>query len=129
LLPIATLGGAPLLSFAVALVGAGLAALAVDVGRRVRRRMSARADAGASPPGGASRFRAATTVGAVVAVAAPLVLGAALTPTLPSMDDGPQLTVAAVQGNVPRLGLSFNAQRRAVLDMHVKRTVELAADV
>jgi apolipoprotein N-acyltransferase len=37
--------------------------------------------------------------------------------------------VAIVQGNVPRLGLDFNAQRRAVLDNHVDATVTLAADV
>jgi apolipoprotein N-acyltransferase len=34
-----------------------------------------------------------------------------------------------VQGNVPRLGLDFNAQRRAVLDNHVSETLRLAADV
>ncbi len=39
------------------------------------------------------------------------------------------VTIAAVQGNVPRLGLDFNAQRRAVLDNHVRVTEELAADV
>jgi apolipoprotein N-acyltransferase len=39
---------------------------------------------------------------------------------------GRAVTVAIVQGNVPRLGLDFNAQRRAVLDNHVKATVELA---
>jgi apolipoprotein N-acyltransferase len=38
-------------------------------------------------------------------------------------------TVAIVQGNVPRLGLDFNAQRRAVLDNHVTATEKLAADV
>jgi apolipoprotein N-acyltransferase len=38
-------------------------------------------------------------------------------------------TIAAVQGNVPRLGLDFNAQRRAVLDNHVRVTEQLAADV
>ncbi|WP_238072160.1 apolipoprotein N-acyltransferase, partial [Rhodococcus zopfii] len=37
--------------------------------------------------------------------------------------------VAAIQGSVPRLGLDFNAQRKAVLDNHVARTLELAADV
>lgn len=31
-------------------------------------------------------------------------------------------TVAAVQGNVPRMGLDFNAQRRAVLANHVRET-------
>jgi apolipoprotein N-acyltransferase len=39
------------------------------------------------------------------------------------------VTVAAVQGNVPRLGLDFNSQRRAVLDYHVRRTLQLADDV
>jgi apolipoprotein N-acyltransferase len=45
-----------------------------------------------------------------------------------STSDG-QAVVALVQGNVPRAGLDFNAQRRAVLDNHVARTVQLAADV
>src|SRR5699024_4941195 len=36
------------------------------------------------------------------------------------------IKVAAIQGNVPRLGLEFNAQRRAVLDNHVNVTQELA---
>src|SRR5262249_18075634 len=39
------------------------------------------------------------------------------------------VTVAVVQGNVPRLGLEFNAQRRAVLDNHVRETLRLAEDV
>jgi apolipoprotein N-acyltransferase len=43
--------------------------------------------------------------------------------------DGPAVTVAIVQGNVPRLGLEFNAQRRAVLDNHVNATLDLAAQV
>jgi len=43
--------------------------------------------------------------------------------------DDPSITVAAVQGNVPRLGLEFNAQRRAVLDNHVRETAQLADDV
>ena len=43
--------------------------------------------------------------------------------------DDPTVTVAAIQGNVPRLGLEFNAQRRAVLDYHVRETIELAEDV
>lgn len=42
---------------------------------------------------------------------------------------GDDIVVAAVQGNVPRLGLEFNAQRRAVLDNHVRRTLQLADDV
>ena len=44
-------------------------------------------------------------------------------------ETGPVKTIAIVQGNVPRLGLEFNEQRRAVLDNHVKATLQLAADV
>jgi apolipoprotein N-acyltransferase len=49
----------------------------------------------------------------------------------PSTDESndPVVTVAAVQGNVPRLGLDFNAQRRAVLDNHVQETLRLADEV
>jgi apolipoprotein N-acyltransferase len=48
---------------------------------------------------------------------------------IPTPTDGKPVTVAVIQGNVPRLGLDFNAQRRAVLDNHVKETLQLAADV
>ena len=41
----------------------------------------------------------------------------------------PAVTIAAIQGNVPRLGLDFNSQRRAVLDNHVRVTMQLADDV
>lgn len=44
-------------------------------------------------------------------------------------DNGSTAHIAAVQGNVPRLGLDFNAQRRAVLDNHARRTELLARDV
>ena len=41
----------------------------------------------------------------------------------------PTAVVAVIQGNVPREGLEFNEQRRAVLDNHVKETFKLAADI
>ena len=37
--------------------------------------------------------------------------------------EGPTARIMAVQGNVPRPGLDFNAERRAVLDNHVEVTV------
>ncbi len=40
-------------------------------------------------------------------------------------EDVGQVRVAAIQGNVPRMGLDFNAQRRAVLRNHVNQTLEL----
>lgn len=112
LLPLASLGGAPLLSFAVALIGSAIAVLIVAI---VDWKYAS--------------YRLATVAGLVLAaLIAPIAaLGAAA--TLPAMDSGEQITVAAVQGNVPRLGLDFNAQRRAVLDMHIARTLQLAADV
>lgn len=40
-----------------------------------------------------------------------------------------EIKVAAIQGNVPRLGLDFNAQRRAVLANHARVTEELEEPV
>ncbi|QDQ99388.1 apolipoprotein N-acyltransferase [Tomitella fengzijianii] len=105
LLALARIGGAPGLSFAVALSGAAVAGLLTSLARR--------------------RFRRGLLFGAC-----------ALTPVaaavaLPDTGSTPRqnATVAVVQGNVPRLGLDFNAQRRAVLDNHVAQTEKLAADV
>jgi apolipoprotein N-acyltransferase len=72
---------------------------------------------------------AALAVAAVLAV--PLVGAVAWLPLPGSSltDGGPATTVAIIQGNVPRAGLDFNAQRRAVLDNHVQQTLELAAAV
>ncbi|QBJ94599.1 apolipoprotein N-acyltransferase [Rhodococcus sp. ABRD24] len=109
LLPLASLGGAPLLSFGVALTGAGLAAAIVAAARRKSARTVATTIA----------VTACATVAAVAAV--PYVHA--------QSTDGHKITVAAIQGSVPRLGLDFNAQRRAVLDNHVRRTFELADDV
>ncbi len=101
---LAALGGAPLVTFAVALIG-GLLAYAVH---------------------SAIRHRAVpTAVGLTTAV---LLLLSGLVLGTPS-GAGPTVTVAVVQGNVPRLGLDFNAQRAAVLRNHVDATVALAARV
>jgi apolipoprotein N-acyltransferase len=62
-----------------------------------------------------------------LAAGAVLVLGPALVPV--AQPAGAPVTVAIVQGNVPRLGLDFNAQRRAVLDNHVRATEDLAKQV
>jgi apolipoprotein N-acyltransferase len=100
-------GGAPLVTFAVALAGSLLAALALALRRR-RVRPAVPALAG------------------IVALVAVTALATAAgdwqtTQTRP-------YTVAIVQGNVPRLGLDFNAQREAVLRNHVSATLQLAAD-
>jgi apolipoprotein N-acyltransferase len=105
-LPLATLGGAPLIGFAVALTGFAAAELA--------RRALAR-----------DRRLFAPALATVLPIAAAL----AAIPLVSTAPDAGEATVAAVQGNVPRAGLDFNAQRRAVLDNHVQRTEQLAADV
>ncbi|HZY01072.1 MAG TPA: apolipoprotein N-acyltransferase, partial [Dermatophilaceae bacterium] len=55
---------------------------------------------------------------------------ATLLPLLvPRPIDGPTGRFLAVQGNVPRAGLEFNAERRAVLDNHARVTTRAAAEV
>jgi apolipoprotein N-acyltransferase len=92
LTPLAALGGAPLVTFAVAAVGVALI----------------------------TRPRPA------VLLAPALVLTALL---LPVPTGGSTVTVAVIQGNVPRLGLEAFAQRAAVLTNHVQSTRQLAVDV
>ncbi|MDQ1248574.1 MAG: apolipoprotein N-acyltransferase [Actinomycetota bacterium] len=107
LTPWASLLGAAMVTALVALIGALLVVLA--------RALYARQLAAS----------AAAAVGIVVAA------GSGLLIPLPTAGQGDpaQVTFAVVQGSVPRTGLDFNAQRRAVLDNHVSATVELAAQV
>ena len=125
LLPLAQLGGAPLLSFAVALLGFSLAALALEIVRVV----AAPADDAptASSP---RRPRWCCPVSASAwCCSPPPRSGPQVRHSGAGCRRRPSVTVAAVQGNVPRLGLEFNAQRRAVLDNHVRETLRLAEDV
>lgn len=112
-LPLAALGGTPVLSFAVVLCGFGLYECARQV--LAHRR------------GGAVRRTAA--VAALLALLVPVVAALASRPLVDDSAEDGTATVAAIQGNVPRLGLDFNAQRRAVLDNHARRTEQLAQDV
>lgn len=100
LTPLAAVGGAPLVTAAVALLGAAVAALVTRPSRR----------------------QAVAAVGVLVLVPLAGVV-------VPRGTDGPPVTVAVVQGNVPRLGLGFNAQRAAVLRGHAAATARLAADI
>ncbi|MFF0548840.1 apolipoprotein N-acyltransferase [Streptomyces sp. NPDC004311] len=106
--PLAALGGTPLLSFGVALCGFGL----YEALRIARRH-----------PGRATAALTALTV------AAPVVAGLAARPLVSDAAEDGTAVAAVIQGNVPRLGLDFNSQRRAVLDNHARRTVQLAEDV
>ncbi|MFI6957926.1 apolipoprotein N-acyltransferase [Nocardia sp. NPDC050408] len=125
-LSLAMVGGAPLIGFAVALTATAAAALLVYLWTHVTV-------APTDDPSSAERGRATTRVGIIAAAVTLVVIpitGAILRTALPGPEQGDRtITVAAIQGSVPRLGLDFNAQRRAVLDNHVRRTEELARAV
>jgi apolipoprotein N-acyltransferase len=120
LLAVAAYGGVPLVTFAVALTGTLLAAAALAV----HRARSATGD------DATREWRAAALAATAVLVVPALGALAWLPLPGPSLTaGGPTTSVAVIQGNVPRAGLDFNAQRRAVLDNHVQQTLDLAADV
>ncbi len=107
-LPLAAVGGTPLIGLAVTMSGFGLALLARNlvVDRQPRRLLTP-----------------------VLAFVLPVVAAFGALPLVGTDANDGEATVAVIQGNVPRAGLDFNAQRRAVLDNHVARTEELARDV
>lgn len=121
-LSLAQLGGVPLLSFAIALAGTSLCALAIEIVRWYRRDTTTT---------GHPALPAVVLPG--ICIFAVLLTTALVAPRVRQAGMGagnePTVTVAAIQGNVPRLGLEFNSQRRAVLDNHVQETVQLADDV
>ncbi|MEU7765826.1 apolipoprotein N-acyltransferase [Nocardia sp. NPDC049190] len=135
-LSLAAIGGAPLVGFAVALTGTSAAALVRLLWSSRGHRTVAAASPGDVEKGvpGPVEDRGVVPWGrcalAAVALVVMPVAGLLLRATLPAPDAGDRtITVAAIQGSVPRLGLDFNEQRRAVLDNHVGRTEELARDV
>jgi apolipoprotein N-acyltransferase len=120
---LAALGGAPAVTFGVALVGAllaaGIARLLQDnrplIRDSQRRGIPSRVIIGRGPAAVPS------LLAAVAVMVLPLVISK---PT-----DGTTGRFMAVQGNVPRPGLDFNAERRAVLDNHARATQQVAASV
>jgi apolipoprotein N-acyltransferase len=120
LLPIAHFGGAPLVSFAVVLVGFSVTAIVAEGVQWWQHHPRVHT----APPAVVVPGVCVVVVLLAVALSGPYVRQSGLG----AGDDQP-VTVAAVQGNVPRLGLEFNAQRRAVLDYHVRETMRLTEDV
>ncbi len=107
-LPFAALGGAPLLTFTVALTGC-LAARAFEASlRHGQMKIIALAAAGI--------------------VEVPLI-GLAFSLLVHNGDSSRHENIAVVQGNVPRLGLNFDDQREAVLRNHVNETLKLAQQI
>jgi apolipoprotein N-acyltransferase len=112
-LPLAAVGGTPVLGFAVVLCGFGLYEVVrlIADGRRTRA------------------VRRGAAAAALLSVAVPVAGAVAARALVSDRAETGTATVAVVQGNVPRLGLDFNAQRRAVLDHHARETERLAAEV
>jgi apolipoprotein N-acyltransferase len=106
----AAIGGAPLVTFAVALCAALLASAALDLARVVRTKK-------------AHVWTTAASF-ALAALVVPLVSS-----LIPRPDDGPTTQVALVQGNVPHPGKHFLGRAEQVLDNHLTETAKLAADI
>jgi apolipoprotein N-acyltransferase len=125
LLPLVQLGGTALLSMSTMLLGFGLTAIAIEIVKWWQTGSAAR--------GHASAHRPPPVMLPAICICLVLLAAVLVWPQVRRSGAGsgsePSVAVAAVQGNVPRLGLDFNAQRRAVLDNHVSETMRLAADV
>ncbi|MEU6844290.1 apolipoprotein N-acyltransferase [Streptomyces sp. NPDC046716] len=154
-LPLASLGGTPLLGFGVVLCGFGLGGLVLRVLHLKKARDTERAPAAdetsgtdeapakdtetgahaetgtsaARGKGGARPLRDRALIAAAVCTVAPVIAGVAAMPLVSNDAQAGTARVALIQGNVPRMGLDFNAQRRAVLDYHVRETMKLAARI
>lgn len=105
----AALGGAPLVTFVVALGGAALAYAVLTV-RQTRT------------------LRWVVAAPVALAVAVPVV-GAALSWPLAPGRSPHTTTVALVQGSLPDLGLQFESRARQVLDDHVAETMKLVREI
>ncbi|WP_134715169.1 apolipoprotein N-acyltransferase [Saccharomonospora xinjiangensis] len=105
-LSLASLGGAPLVGFAVLVTGFGLAQLAV----RLRQ--------------GGVRFTRAV-VAPVLAVVLPLVAGLATWPTVGTAAESGTRTVAVVQGNAPDVGIGLLGQRDTIRNNHFAESERL----
>ncbi|MEU0931273.1 apolipoprotein N-acyltransferase [Streptomyces malaysiensis] len=111
--PLAALGGAPLVTFGVALTGGALACAALVLWRL-------------RGAGGFSARRALPAAGAVAVAAAVTAAGFAV-PIPTAADDS--VDIAVVQGNVQQPGMDFLGRPMMILDNHAKATLNLAKDV
>jgi len=124
-LPLARLGGVPLLSLAIVLVGCSATAITLEIVTWLRAsRRPHTGEAADSPP---------AVLLPAICICLAFFATAAIWPQVRHSGTGsgnePVVTAAVVQGNVPRLGLEFNAQRLAVLAADVRETRRLADDV
>nr|WP_232247340.1 apolipoprotein N-acyltransferase [Kitasatospora azatica] len=110
--PLAALGGAPLVTFAVALTGTLLGYLVLLRVRRSRQ-----------PAGPQRILRPAAAV-----LCAAVVTGSGMIVPVPTKA-ADHVHVALIQGNVPRPGMDFLGRPMQVLDNHAAATEQLAAEI
>lgn len=115
--PLAALGGAPLVTFAVALTGTLLAA-GVLAAVRLRAAGSARS---------ALSVRTLLPVAGTAAIAAAVLAAGYAVPVPTNATDF--VKVAIVQGNVQQPGMHFLGRPMQILDNHVAATLKLARDI
>ncbi len=116
---LASVGGAPLVTFAVALSGCLLAVATRSLVRGVRVARVGTARTGAPRRG--ARVAIAALFAAVAVPAAAL--------AIPRPTAGDPLQVAVVQGNVPHPGTHFLGQAEQVLDNHLRETAKLSSAI
>ncbi|WP_326835833.1 apolipoprotein N-acyltransferase [Amycolatopsis rhabdoformis] len=109
-LSLASIGGAPLVGLAVVLTGFGLAALAA---RWWQER----------------RLRDRRLIVPLVLTLLPLVAGLAVWPTIGTDAQDGSLTVAAVQGNAPDIGIALEGQRDVLRRNHLAESAKLLAEI
>ncbi|MDT0309425.1 apolipoprotein N-acyltransferase [Streptomyces sp. DSM 44917] len=119
--PLAALGGAPLVTFAVALSGALLAWAALRLWPPAAARLTRRG----APATGARP--ALVPAGGALALAVSLAAAGYAVPVPTAAAD--TASVAVVQGNVQQPGMDFLGRPMMILNNHVEATLDLAADV
>jgi apolipoprotein N-acyltransferase len=134
-LPLVRVGGVPLLSSAIVLIGCSATAIASEIVSwwRLSRQRASSADHGRTHDDVDVPDTPPVVMLPTICICLVLFATMAVWPQVRHSGTGsgnePLATAAVVQGNVPRLGLDFNAQRLAVLGNHLKETRRLAEDV
>jgi len=106
-LPLASVGGAPLVGFTVVLTGFGLTAVLVRLRRRAWRPLIAPA----------------------TAVVLPVAIGLALWPAIGTGAQTGSLTVATVQGNAPNVGMALLDESATLRANHLAQNARLAEEI
>jgi apolipoprotein N-acyltransferase len=106
-LPLASVGGAPLVGFAVVLTGFGLSTVLIRARQREWR----------------------TLVAPLTTALVPVIAGLALWPTIGTNAQDGELTVAAVQGNAPDVGIKLEGMRGVLRANHLAESQRLLADI